>query len=90
MKNRSVIEIMVLTFTFVIAVSVVSLGVSITVLEIQSPGVDTRGASTALFNLLSGMTGALVGLLAAKAEGRSSEELDLPKLPDPPNDPPVS
>lgn len=73
-KGRSPIEIMILTFTFTISFSILCLGVAITVLEIRNPGADTKGASTALFNLLSGMTGALVGLLVAKADTKLPPE----------------
>ena len=59
---------MVLAFTFVIASSIVVLGTAIAVVEIVNPGSDTSGAATALFNIITGMMGALLGLLAGKSE----------------------
>lgn len=83
-RNRTPIEIMVLSFTVVVSLSIISLGVGVTVLEIQHPGIDTKGAATALFNLLSGMMGALLGLLAGKADAKSPPSFLEPLPPERP------
>jgi hypothetical protein len=67
-RDRSVVEVMVLAFTFVIASAIIILGTAIAVVEIVNPNADTSGAATALFNIITGMMGALLGLLAGKSE----------------------
>lgn len=68
LQNRSVIEIMILIFTFMVALAILLLGVSITIVEIAHPEEDTSAAASALINLISAILGALLGLLAGKTE----------------------
>lgn len=63
---------MVLVFTGVVSFAILAVGISIAVVEIVNPDADTSGAATALFNLITGMMGALLGLLAGKSEGAST------------------
>lgn len=67
-SHRSVVEIIVLTFTFVVGASLLGLGGVIAIIEIKDPATDTSGAVQALAAVLSGIIGALLGLLAGKAE----------------------
>jgi len=76
-KNRSVIEIMVLVFTFVVGFAIVGLGVLIILVEARHPEADTGVLSNTLATLVSGILGALLGLIA----GKSSADTDLHRRP---------
>jgi len=67
-RNRSVIEIIVLMFTLVVGASLLGLGGIIAIIEIRDPTTDTSAAVQSLVSVLSGIIGALLGLLAGKAE----------------------
>jgi predicted MFS family arabinose efflux permease len=67
-KNRSVIEIMVIIFTFVVAFSMLVTGFMIAFVEIRNPNADTDSATEVLFTTISIVLGALLGLLAGKSE----------------------
>jgi len=69
--NRSVIEIMTLVLVFVVAFCIVAVGAFIAVVEIRDPTTDTDQAVDGLFSVLAVITGALLGLLAGKAETSS-------------------
>ena len=71
-RNRSVIEIIVLMFTLVVGASLLGLGGIIAIIEIRDPATDTSAAVQSLVSVLSGIIGALLGLLAGKAERLSS------------------
>ena len=66
MRNRSVIEIMVLTFTFVVGFSLLMTGLVVAIIEIKDPTVDTETITQSLISLISGILGALLGLIAGK------------------------
>jgi hypothetical protein len=66
MKNRSVIEVMVIVFTFVVAFFIVGLGLIIIWVEVKSPESDTGVLANTLGTLVSGLLGALLGLIAGK------------------------
>jgi hypothetical protein len=68
--NRSVIEVMVLVFTIVVGFSLLLIGATIALAELRDPTVDTTSAVQALLSILSGIVGALLGLLAGKSETR--------------------
>lgn len=78
MRNRSVVEIMVLTFTFVVSFSLLAMGATIAIVEIRNPTADTDTATDVLFTAITIVIGALLGLLA----GKSSAVSDLGKRPD--------
>lgn len=67
-QDRSVIEVMVLRFTWVVVVIVMGLGASIVVLEVRDPTNDTTLMVASLMSLVTGILGALLGLLAGKSE----------------------
>ena len=69
MSNRSVIEIMVLVFTFIVAFTLVGLGVIILVVETRHPDADTALLVNTMMSLVSGILGALLGLIAGKGSG---------------------
>ena len=67
MKNRSVLEIMILTFTFVVGFMIVGLSVLILIVEVKNPAADTGIIANTLMSLVSGILGALLGLIAGKS-----------------------
>jgi len=80
-KGRSPIEIMIITFTFVIGFSILATGATIAIVEIKDPSVDTTKVQDLLFNLISGIVGALLGLLAGQ------NNTPTPPPPPPPSTP---
>ena len=70
MRGRSVVELLVLGLAFVIGFAVCCLGAAIVVVEIVNPEADTTPAVTALGTLVTGILGAVLGLV-----GSSSHEL---------------
>lgn len=83
MRNRSVIEIMVLTFTFVVGFSLMAMGATISIIEIRNPTADTDSATEILFTAITIIIGALLGMLTAKG----TEQTDLTKKHEPDNRP---
>lgn len=67
MKDRSVIELMVIVFTFIVAFSIVGLGIMVIWVELKNPESDTALIANTLMSLVSGILGALLGLIAGKA-----------------------
>lgn len=76
--RRSVIELVVLTLTGVVGVTLVGAGAAIAIVEVRDPEVDTSGAVVALAGTVSTILGALLGLLA----GRSRWTEELSRRPD--------
>jgi hypothetical protein len=71
-KGRPVIEIMVLAFTVVVAVSILALGAGILYVEIRTNGAaNTDRAVDALLSLLTAILGALLGLIAGRTRSDS-------------------
>ena len=66
MRNRSVIEVMVLTFTFIVGFTLIMTGVTVAIIEIKNPQADTDTIVQSLISLISGILGALLGLIAGK------------------------
>lgn len=79
MRGRSVIEIMVLTFTFVVSLSLMGTGATIAIIEIRNPEADTDTAIEILFTAITIILGALLGMLTAK--GTDNTELNLKDRP---------
>jgi hypothetical protein len=71
-KRRSVIEIMVITFTFIVAFFIVGLSVLILIVEVKNPDADTGIIANTLASLVSGILGALLGLIAGKATSNTT------------------
>lgn len=78
MKNRSVVEIMVVVFTFVVGFSIIGMSILILIVEATNPEADTSIIANTIMSLVSGILGALLGLIA----GKSSSTADLNKRPD--------
>ena len=73
MRERSVIEIMVLTLTFLVGIVIISTAVTISFVEVRDPETDSTTAVQWLFGLTGTLVGALLGLLAGRS--RFTEEL---------------
>lgn len=58
---------MVLTFTFVVGFMIVGLSVMILIVETRTPEADTGIIANTLMSLVSGILGALLGLIAGKS-----------------------
>lgn len=78
MRNRSVVEIMVIMFASVVAFMIALLGSLIAFLEIRDPETDTGDMTKSLLSVVSLILGALLGLLAGKSQAVN----DLHKRPD--------
>jgi hypothetical protein len=85
-KGRSVIEIMVLVFTGIVAFTLVGLGVIILIVEVKHPEADTALLVNTMMSLVSGILGALLGLIAGKSNskdgGSNPFASDLDRRPD--------
>lgn len=84
-KGRSVIEIMVLVFVFIVAFTLIGLGVIILVVEVKHPEADTALLVNTMMSLVSGILGALLGLIAGKSNtpgGSAALASDLDRRPD--------
>jgi len=77
-KNRSVIEVMILVFTFIVGFFIIGLSVLILVVETRNPEADTGIIANTLASLVSGILGALLGVIA----GKSSADSELHRRPD--------
>jgi len=77
-RNRSVIEIMILVFTCIVGFFIVGLSVLILVVETRNPEADTGIIANTLASLVSGILGALLGVIA----GKSSADSELHRRPD--------
>jgi hypothetical protein len=75
-KGRSVIEIMVLIFTFTVAFAIIGLGILIVWVESRNPEADTGVIANTLSTLVSGILGALLGVLAGKNVGGGGSDLN--------------
>ena len=67
-----------MVFTFVVGFMIVGLSVLILLVEVRNPAADTGIIANTLMSLVSGILGALLGLIA----GKSSSTTDLNRRPD--------
>jgi hypothetical protein len=73
MRERSVIELLVLMLTFTVGVTILGAGAVIGFIEVRDPEADTSVAANVVINIVSTILGALLGLLAGRS--RFTEEL---------------
>ena len=71
-----------MVFTFIVAFMIVGLGIMIIVVEVRSPEADTGLIANTLMSLVSGILGALLGLIAGKSSNAGSTGSDLSRRPD--------
>ena len=67
MKDRSVIEIMVLVFTTVVGAIIFLLSGTVVYVEVSNPDADTGIIANTLMSLISAILGALLGLIAGRS-----------------------
>ena len=79
-KGRSVIEIMVLWFTFIVGFVLLATGLTITIVKITHPDINTDRATDTLFTAITIILGALLGMLTVKG----SANTELSRRPDEP------
>jgi len=60
---------MILALTFVVGFSILAAGATVAIIEIRDPTADTSRIVETLMTTISGILGALLGLIAGKAEG---------------------
>jgi len=76
-KGRSVIEIMVLWFSFIVGFVLVGMGLMIAITKIVHPESNVDRSVQALFSAITIILGALLGMLSIKGAAQS----DLNKRP---------
>lgn len=62
-----------LVFTLVVAISVVTTGLMVAIIEVRDPGADTTQLVDSLNSVISGILGALLGLLLGKSSSTPSD-----------------
>lgn len=78
-KERTVIELMIIIFTFVVAFMLIGVGTMIIVVEMRNPNADTALVASTLMNIVSGIVGALLGLMVnIKTNGKNGKDLPPP------------
>jgi len=70
--GRSVTDLIILTFTLVVAISILATGATIAIIEIKDPTTDTTAIVETLTGMITTIIGALLGLIAGKNESRSA------------------
>jgi len=68
MKDRSAVEIIVITLTFVVAIVIVGLSFTLMFVEIKNPETDTSVLTSTLMSLTSAILGTLFGMLISKGD----------------------
>ena len=68
MKNRSSVEIIVITLTFVVAFVIVGMSIGLIVVQIRYPETDTTVLTSTLMSLTSAILGTLFGMLISKGD----------------------
>lgn len=89
-RHRSVIEIMVMVFTFLVGFTLIMTAIFIAIVEIRNPESDTETITQSLISLISGILGALLGLIAGKTVAATTDLSRRPGETEPSelNDPP--
>ena len=67
LRDRSVLEVMVLTFVATVSFMLVAMGTAIVVVKVRDPTADVDVITQSLISLVSAILGALLGLIAGKA-----------------------
>jgi len=67
-KDRSVMELIVLALTAVVALILLGSAFAVAIIEVRDPQVDTSGATERLTNIVVAILGVLLGLLTGRSE----------------------
>jgi len=70
-----VIEIMIMVFTFVVGFMIVGLSCLVLIVEVRNPEADTGIIANTLMSLVSGILGALLGLIAGRSTSTGGGDL---------------
>lgn len=68
MRGRPTLDLMVLMLTATVCFAILATGATIAIIEIKDPSADTSNIVQSLLSIISGILGALLGLLAGKRE----------------------
>jgi hypothetical protein len=68
LATRSTVDIMILVLVFVVSVSILATGATVAVIEIAHPESDTTTVVESLTSTITGIIGALLGLIAGRSE----------------------
>ena len=72
LKTRSVIDVLILTMTALVAFTILFGAVAVMVIEIVDHTTDTTNITDALTSMITAILGALLGLIAGKSEGMNT------------------
>ena len=72
-KNRSTIDVVVILLTMTIGAAMIMSIIGVLILKLRDPGMDVKGASSVVGNILTTVVGALVGFIGGRATGRMEE-----------------
>lgn len=70
-KGRSVMEVIVLALTGLVFFILIIAALTVAIIEVRDPGVDTSTAVERLTNIVVAILGVLLGLLTGRAERMS-------------------
>ena len=76
MKNRSSVEIIVIIFTVLVSMVILTFSIGLIVIEITNPGADTSILTSTLMSLTSAILGTIFGMLMNKSEKLSKRSGD--------------
>jgi hypothetical protein len=74
-KHRATIDVVVILLTMTIGVAIVMSIIGVLILKLRDPGMDVKGASSVVGNILTTVVGALVGFIGGRATGRMEERI---------------
>jgi hypothetical protein len=83
--NRSTIDIVVLSFTFLVGLILIVIVVAAVIGKIARPDLDMNRAVESTIEILNTLVGALIGFLGGRAIGRSEGQNGLPPQDKPTN-----
>lgn len=63
---RTTTDVIVLALTFVVAFAILATGATVAIIEIIHPETDTTSITDGLMTIVTGIVGALLGLIAGK------------------------
>jgi len=76
MNKRSTIDIVVIIFAAVVAVSIIAAIVMVSIISVVSPSVDTSTTLDYVYGVVTTILGSLIGLIAGQAKGRADAKVE--------------
>jgi len=68
--RRGVIEILILVLIIIVAFYILTTTIVIVTVKLSDPSIDTREITTGLQSMITGILGALLGLIAGRRESQ--------------------